>query len=123
MLVRWIAELRWLVLPLPRAVWVVHGAKHSVELERENFGTSMCRRSVGFSIDAPQKVLLVLAVMSRCGPSTKAKHGLTFFGSKGSHQKLSTLSHLPVSGVVVIIGHVVRRPAQCHKKLRRMKTS
>ena len=37
---------------------MVHGAKHSVELERENFGTSMCHRSVGFSIDAPQKVLL-----------------------------------------------------------------
>ena len=57
----------------------------------------MCRRSVGFSIDAPQKVLLVPAMMSRCGPSTKAKHGLTYIGSKGSRQKLSTLSlsHLP----------------------------
>ena len=65
----------------------------------------MCRRSVGFSIDALQKVLLVPAMMSRCGPSTKAKHGLTKIGSEGSHQKRSsTLSHLPVSGVVEIIG-------------------
>ena len=65
MLVRWIAELRWLVLPPPKAVWVVHGAKHSVELERGNFGTLMCRRSVGFSVDVPLKVLLVPAMMSR----------------------------------------------------------
>ena len=41
---------------------------------------------------------------------------------EGSRQKLSTLSHLPFQGVV-IIGHVVRRLAQCHKRLRRMKTS